>query len=62
MPKARRLRRKAGDYFGIRMDSVRSVHIVTVDAALTDPDSSAGAAGDFHQSRHPGLRLGTAGG
>jgi phosphoribosylformylglycinamidine synthase subunit PurSL len=30
------LRRKAGDYFGIRMDSVRAVHIVTVDAALTD--------------------------
>lgn len=28
------LRRKAGDYFGIRLDGVRSVHIITVDAVL----------------------------
>ncbi len=30
------LRRKARDYFGIQIDSVRTVHIVTIDAALGD--------------------------
>ena len=30
------LRRKARDYFGITIDSVRTVHIVTIDAALSD--------------------------
>ncbi len=29
------LRRKADDYFGIKADSVRTIHIVTVDAQLT---------------------------
>jgi phosphoribosylformylglycinamidine synthase subunit PurSL len=29
------LRRKADDYFGIQVDSVRTVHIVTIDAALS---------------------------
>lgn len=30
------LRRKAADYFGIQAESVRTVNIVTIDAALTD--------------------------
>lgn len=35
-PEGLGIRRKAADYFGIELESVRTVHIVTIDADLTD--------------------------
>jgi phosphoribosylformylglycinamidine synthase subunit PurSL len=49
------VRRKASDYFGIQLQSIRTIHIVTIDADLSDRQLQNASTGSFYKSCHPDI-------